>query len=120
VANPIGLQLVEKLGSDIYAAWQLARERNPGEDDLLAVIGHDGKKAALTIMRRADFVTHMRETGRWVDGSAWETVLEPAGDKDETLRSEALWVVVHPAEGFGEAEILRLVSPTTTAPGGDA
>ena len=123
MAEPIGPQLIEKLGGDIYTLWQVARDKHPGEDDLVAVLGYDPgqTQTQVTLMTRAAFLRYMHETGRWVDGSAWEALNEPAGARDGTPTALAIWVIIHPTAGVGQgqAEILRLVSPIT-AKGGDA
>jgi hypothetical protein len=121
--KPPGLELVERISSQIFEYWEKMREEHPEEDDLVAIIephGDGTEHVALSIATRRDFVEFMRDSGRWVGGSTWDRMLKPAGG--ETMpRASAIWVVVH---GEGESAIMRLVNggeaPWLVSQGGSA
>lgn len=105
-----GLALIEELGPQIFSFWQKMREQHPEHDDLVAVVEHHADaQFALTISPRLEFIDFMRASGKWVDGSSWDTVLQPAGGSDGLPIASAIWVVVHLPDR--RSAIMRLVNP---------
>lgn len=119
MAQQPGLELVEKLGPQIFELWEELRRQHPEHDDLVACIEHqEADRYTLSISLRVQFIEFMRASGRWTDGTAWDNVLQPASASDGLPPASAIWVVVHLPDR--QSAIMRLMNPPITTKGGSA